>query len=73
MQIKLQLKILFSAILHIIVVVLVRNKTHFKYFRIHTFHYLHDYGKERILMSDRGHCSSVALHSMEGEGAHRSG
>lgn len=73
MQIKLQLKVLSSPILHIIVVVLVRNKPHFKYFRIHTFHYLRDYGKERILMSDRGHCNSVALHSMEGEAAHRSG
>lgn len=70
MQIKLQLKILFSPILQVNVLVLVGNKPHFKSFCIHTFHDLHHYGKE---MNDRGHYNSVVLHFMGEGGAHRSG
>ena len=73
MQIKWQLKIFLSPILQVIVLVLVGKKPHFKYSCIHTFHDLHDYGKETILTNDRRHYDSVALHSMERGGAHRSG
>lgn len=73
MQIKLQLKNLFSPILQVIVLVSVGNKPHFKYFCIHTFRDHHHYGKERVLMNDRGHYNSVVLHFMEEGGAHRSG
>lgn len=73
MQNNLQLKNLVFPVLQVTMLLSIRNKHHFEYFCIHTFHVLHDYGKERIVASDKGHYNSLTSHSTEGGGANRSG